>query len=226
MKANRILTAIALFAVAALLSGCATVDKSYTGRKNTLVKDVKPGYCTVYEKAKDWTRIAKMTNDEICKALGCEGKERIVTKEVIKEVPVEKIVTREVIKEVPVEKIVEVEKEVKKPFLVLPGVFFDFDKSNLRPAGIIKVEKSMVGLKENGYPAIVISGHTDSYGTDEYNVDLSQRRVDSVKAFMVSKGYPAEKIATKAYGESKPVASNNTAKGRQQNRRVEFEMAD
>jgi outer membrane protein OmpA-like peptidoglycan-associated protein len=224
MKTNRIITAIAVFAIGAMLSGCATVDKSYTGRKNTLVKDVKPGYCTVNEKAKDWTRIAKMTNEEICKALGCEAKEKIVTKEVIKEVPVEKIVTKEVIKEVPVEKIVE--KEVKKPFLTLPGVLFDFDKATLRPAGKAEVEKAVKDLKAQGEPSIVISGHTDSFGTDAYNMKLSQNRADSVKAFMVSKEYPAAKISTKAFGESKPVASNKTAAGRQQNRRVEIELVD
>ena len=66
-----------------------------------------------------------------------------------------------------------------------------------------------------------IDGHTDSDGSDEYNQVLSEKRANSVKNFLVSQGVTAE-ITTKGYGESKPVASNDTAEGKQKNRRVEI----
>jgi outer membrane protein OmpA-like peptidoglycan-associated protein len=223
---SKITIALLLVVVMAVISGCATIDKSYTGRKNTLVADIKPGFCTAYEKAKDWNRIAAMTNQEICNKLGCEGTERIVTKEVIKEVPVEKIVVKEVIKEVPVERVVEkvVEKETKKTYMVLPGVWFDFDKSTVKPRGQIELKKAVSDLKEKGTPTIEVAGHTDAVGTDAYNQKLSERRADAVKNYMAANGYPGDKIKVMGFGESKPVASNETVNGRTQNRRVEISI--
>ena len=215
------------------MSGCATSKYNYTGRKNHLVKDIpadKP--CTSCEKRDDWNRIAGMTDEEICKAINCP--EKIVTKEVIKEVPgPERIVTKEVIKEVPgperivvkevpVEKIVE--KETRKPFFVLPGVFFNTDKSEIKPAGKKELDKAVIALKEAGLPAIIVSGYCDSRASEEYNQKLSERRADSVKAYLVGKGIPEDKISTKGYGKDKPFASNATAAGMAQNRRVEIDL--
>ena len=221
---SKIVIAVLLIVVMAVISGCATIDKGFTGRKNTLVADIKPGVCTAYDKAKDWNRIAAMTNQEICAKLGCEGTERIVTKEVIKEVPVEKIVTREVIKEVPVERVVEkvVEKETKKTYMVLPGVWFDIDKATIKPKGKMELNKAVKDLSEHGTPAIEVAGHTDSTASDEYNQKLSERRADAVKSYMAANGYPGDKIKAVGFGEAKPVASNETANGRTQNRRVEI----
>ncbi len=216
---NRILTVATLVMAVAMLAGCSSTK--YVARKNTLVNDIGPTKCgtnSCAEKAKDWDRIAKMTNEEICQLLGCEGKERIITKEIVKEVPVEKIVTREVIKEVPVE------KEVRKPYLVLPGVFFDFDKDTLKAIGKAELDKAVADLSGQGNPFLSVSGHTDSIGTDKYNMNLSARRAATVKKYMVSKGYEAEKIDTQAFGESKPIASNKTKEGRAQNRRVELDI--
>ena len=67
----------------------------------------------------------------------------------------------------------------------------------------------------------IVVGHTDSIGTDEYNRKLSLRRADSVKNYLVSQGVPQIKIRADGRGESEPVASNKTAGGRSQNRRVE-----
>jgi outer membrane protein OmpA-like peptidoglycan-associated protein len=66
-----------------------------------------------------------------------------------------------------------------------------------------------------------ISGHTDDVGTDEYNLDLSERRAKSVQSFLESKGIPMERLRSRGFGESRPVADNTTEAGRQGNRRVE-----
>jgi outer membrane protein OmpA-like peptidoglycan-associated protein len=75
----------------------------------------------------------------------------------------------------------------------------------------------------NEYPnrTALIEGYTDSMGSDEYNRDLSQRRADSVKNYLVSRGISSDRLNTSGRGENSPVADNDSAAGRQQNRRVE-----
>ena len=69
-----------------------------------------------------------------------------------------------------------------------------------------------------------MGGHTDNVGEDQYNLDLSQARMDGVRSYLVSKGIPLSRIDATGYGERKPVAPNTTAEGRMQNRRVELEL--
>jgi len=69
---------------------------------------------------------------------------------------------------------------------------------------------------------VSVEGHTDSRASDAYNMRLSQRRAESVKAYLVKNGVAASRLTTIGYGESKPVASNKTAEGMQENRRVEL----
>jgi OOP family OmpA-OmpF porin len=71
---------------------------------------------------------------------------------------------------------------------------------------------------------VIATGHTDSVGTDAYNQKLSERRANSVKEYMVSKGVPAAKITTLGKGETQPVATNKTKEGRAKNRRVDIEF--
>ena len=71
-----------------------------------------------------------------------------------------------------------------------------------------------------------IGGHTDSTGEDAYNMGLSQRRAESVRSYLVSKGVKASRLEAKGYGETKPVASNDTNEGRAKNRRVELKKLD
>ena len=68
---------------------------------------------------------------------------------------------------------------------------------------------------------VVIEGHTDSVGTAAYNKKLSQRRAEAVKEYMVGNGIDANRLKAQSFGEDKPIASNKTKEGRQQNRRVE-----
>jgi len=106
----------------------------------------------------------------------------------------------------------------------LNNVFFDFDKWDLRPESFVELDRVVALLKEN--PAIVIemSAHTDSYGSDEYNYKLSDNRAKSVREYILSKGIPEDRITSQGYGETKPVATNETDEGRQLNRRVEFKI--
>ena len=103
------------------------------------------------------------------------------------------------------------------------AVLFDVDKYDVRvhPEAEEVLKNLAIVLKEMDVKNFEIDGHTDSDGSDEYNQVLSEKRANSVKNFLVSQGVTAE-ITTKGYGESKPVASNDTAEGKQKNSRVEI----
>lgn len=104
----------------------------------------------------------------------------------------------------------------------LNNVFFDFDKWNLRPESYIELSRVVTLLKENPKIAIEMSAHTDSYGSDDYNFKLSDNRARSVMEYIVSQGIDQSRITSQGYGETKPVALNDTPENRQLNRRVEF----
>ena len=101
------------------------------------------------------------------------------------------------------------------------GVLFDVDKYNLRPEAQEILKNLVVVLKEADIKSFEIDGHTDSDASDEYNKTLSDNRAKSVKEFLSSQGVKAN-IITNGYGESKPIASNDTPEGKQKNRRVEI----
>lgn len=105
------------------------------------------------------------------------------------------------------------------------NVYFEFDRSDLSDAEKAKLDNdanAINGLTQK-YPALKVdlSGHTDWIGTEGYNQSLSERRADTVKQYLTRKGVAADRFTTHAYGESKPVATNETAAGRALNRRVE-----
>jgi len=106
--------------------------------------------------------------------------------------------------------------------LVLDDVNFDFDKASLRPQAYPKLDEAAESLKAWGDGKVEVAGHTDSRGSEAYNMDLSLRRAESVKNYLVTKGIPADRLVIKGYGESQPVADNATDEGRFQNRRVEL----
>jgi OmpA-OmpF porin, OOP family len=125
-------------------------------------------------------------------------------------------------------------KEIHKDLYLVPievgqvvrlnNVFFDFDKWDLRPESFIELDRVVKLLQEN--PAIVIelSAHTDSRGADDYNMKLSDNRARSVMEYILSKGIAAERLSSHGYGETVPVATNDTDDGRQMNRRCEFKI--
>lgn len=106
--------------------------------------------------------------------------------------------------------------------LVLDGVNFDFDKATLRQEDIAIIDKDVTGLDKWGNVNIEVAGHTDSRGSDKYNMKLSQRRAEAVRNYLISKGIAADRLTAKGYGESQPVADNATDEGRFKNRRVEL----
>ena len=102
--------------------------------------------------------------------------------------------------------------------------FFDFDKSILKPAGRAMLDDLVSKVSGLNLEVIIAVGHTDSIGTEAYNQRLSVRRAEAVKAYLVSKGIERNRVYTEGKGERQPIASNKTAAGRAQNRRVEIEV--
>ncbi len=104
----------------------------------------------------------------------------------------------------------------------MSDVLFDTAKFSLRPLAREKLAK--VSGIVSGHPGLRldVEGHTDSVGGDSYNQRLSEQRGDSVRAYLIQQGMPGSSVTTRGFGETQPVASNDTASGRQQNRRVEL----
>ena len=102
--------------------------------------------------------------------------------------------------------------------------FFDFDKAVLKPEGKATLQNLVGQLKGTDIEVIVATGHTDWTGSDAYNMKLSLRRANAVKAFLVSKGIPESRVFVEGKGERYPIADNHTKQGRAKNRRVDIEV--
>ena len=112
---------------------------------------------------------------------------------------------------------------------VVENVYYDFDKADLKPESFPALDEIVRML--NTYPNMVIelSAHTDSKGSDKYNMNLSDARAKSVVDYLVSKGIAPERLQSKGYGESKPIEPNtingkDNPAGREKNRRTEFKV--
>lgn len=100
---------------------------------------------------------------------------------------------------------------------------FDFDKYNIRESDKEELQKAINFIKKYPGSKVLLEGHTDSIGSESYNMKLSNKRAKSTKDYLVRVGgLDGKMIQTKGYGETKPVASNKTKEGRAQNRRVEI----
>jgi outer membrane protein OmpA-like peptidoglycan-associated protein len=106
--------------------------------------------------------------------------------------------------------------------IVLRGVNFDFDSSKIRSDAAAILEAAAETLKENPGVSVEVGGYTDSIGTEAYNMGLSDRRASAVVDALAELGVDRSRMTPHGYGESNPVASNDTADGRAQNRRVEL----
>lgn len=104
------------------------------------------------------------------------------------------------------------------------GALFDVNKDTLKPAGQEELRTLAARIRTINIEHIDIAGHTDSSGADAYNQDLSVRRANSVKNFLIDQGIDPRIMSTIGYGESRPIADNRTAEGRAQNRRVEVTL--
>lgn len=119
----------------------------------------------------------------------------------------------------PSPKIEPVEREMKL------NVLFDYNKANLKPAYQQLIKDSLRNIPPQSVLNIQLTGHTDDHGSLEFNIDLGQRRANTVAAYLLQSGYPTRLITQKqSFGESKPVDSNQSDAGRQNNRRVEIQV--
>jgi len=110
--------------------------------------------------------------------------------------------------------------------IVLRNIFYDYNKATIREESKAELNRLEKVLVENPTIKVEISGHTDNIGGDEYNLKLSEERAQSVVDHLKSKGIESSRMIAKGYGESQPLATNDTPEGRQENRRTEFKIID
>ena len=110
--------------------------------------------------------------------------------------------------------------------LTLGDVLFDSGRAELKSGAMRTIDQLVTFLKDNPERTVNVEGYTDSVGSDNFNLGLSQRRADAVRTALTSRGVEATRIAARGYGESSPVASNDTAEGRQRNRRIEIVISN
>jgi len=124
--------------------------------------------------------------------------------------------------EIPGAEVQRVREGINVTFSGENGVYFETNKSDIKGASANTLDKLAGIFKEYPKTNILVEGHTDSDGAAEYNMGLSQRRAQAVTNYLVSKGISSGRFTTKWYGEEQPKASNETAEGKAQNRRVEL----
>jgi outer membrane protein OmpA-like peptidoglycan-associated protein len=110
--------------------------------------------------------------------------------------------------------------------ITLGDVLFDFNRAELRSGAQQNLYRLATFLRENPEREVLIEGHTDSVGSESYNLDLSQRRAEAVRGFLAQNGVELARTAVRGFGEARPVSTNETDAGRQQNRRVEVVILD
>lgn len=108
--------------------------------------------------------------------------------------------------------------------IVLRGITFDFNQSTIRPDARPVLDEAVEVLKENPSVAVAVEGYTDAIGSDAYNQSLSLRRAEAVFRYLVNSGIAPDRLTVEGFGESNPVATNDTEAGRAQNRRVELRV--
>ena len=105
-------------------------------------------------------------------------------------------------------------------------ILFDFNKASIRSESEEALNSIADIMKEYDHTTFHIEGHTDSVGSDEYNLKLSKERAASVREFLVEAGIPSDRLTSEGYGESRPIATNSTDAGRQENRRVQISLKE
>lgn len=136
-----------------------------------------------------------------------------------------------VVKEAPKETVVEIESEALPPALARKieefqneNIYFDFDKSNLKPDAQSVLKKKAAFLRDNSVYYVLIEGHCDNRGTEEYNLALGERRAASAKDFLLALGISGERIKTISFGELRPADPRNNEEAWALNRRDEFKL--
>jgi outer membrane protein OmpA-like peptidoglycan-associated protein len=120
----------------------------------------------------------------------------------------------------------EVKKDDRGLVIYISDILFDTGKTELKQGTVDALTRISQALVKYPKYKIAVEGHTDSVGSDAYNLKLSESRASAVGEFLIGHGIGAERVNTKGYGESRPVATNDTADGRQRNRRVEVVVSE
>ena len=118
----------------------------------------------------------------------------------------------------------EIPEEVKKFTGVIKGIYFDTAKATIKSKSKKTLDRAVKTLTDFPSVRVEISGHTDSRGKRDYNMNLSRERAESVKAYLVNAGVDSSRITTRGAGPDEPIADNKTKSGRAQNRRIEFRL--
>lgn len=124
--------------------------------------------------------------------------------------------------EIPGAEVQRIGEGINVTFTQDAGVFFDTNKSEVKGTSAETLDKLAGIFREYPKSSILVEGHTDSAGSEEYNLGLSQRRAESVTKYLVAQGIAPSRFATKWYGETQPRATNETSEGKAKNRRVEL----
>lgn len=124
--------------------------------------------------------------------------------------------------EIPGAEVTRVGEGINVTFNEEAGVYFDTNKSNVKGTSAETLNRLAEIFREYPKSVILIEGHTDSAGSDEYNMTLSQQRAESVTKYLIAQGIASDRFTTKWYGESQPKADNSTPEGKAKNRRVEL----
>lgn len=128
----------------------------------------------------------------------------------------------EIVRNVPNAEVIHKEGEEGIIINFKSGVLFDFNKAELTPSSIRSVDELASILKKYPDTDVLVEGHTDDKGSDDYNKSLSEKRANSVSNYLASKNITSSRLKTVGYGENQPIATNDTEEGRSQNRRVTF----
>ena len=113
-----------------------------------------------------------------------------------------------------------------KEKLVLRGVHFDFNKSNIRPGDAAILDEAAETLQTNRNVSVYVDGYCDAIGSERYNLKLSQRRAESVTRYLSRHGVESSRLIPRGFGKTNFVAPNDTDEGRAQNRRVELKPTE
>ena len=120
------------------------------------------------------------------------------------------------------ERTVRVTKEIN---LYAKTILFDVNKSVVKTQAEFILDNIAKIMNENDDFNFIIEGHTDNTGVAEHNLQLSQERADAIKAYLIRKGVKSKRLEAKVYGQTRPIESNDTERGREINRRVEINVA-